>query len=1340
MFNNKKAQITLFILIGIVIISIYFFMNYLNTTVAEAQTDAAAQRVGQDLLQSQAVQYYAKLCLEKTTKEALWLVGLQGGNIYSYQGGMIPENIKTIQISSSIQAYPSTKVSYGIKKPLLNNYSLYPHPPNYPGKGQTSKLNFSDRGYFGINNLRKLCDINGSNRPFSISELYFNPICYYNQYTSFWSTQEQMEHFISGRMAECVNWTAIQESTGYKINQTGAVNTTVTFGTSSVFVKVSYPMELQMRGIGSTFTYANFEASFPVRIKKIAEFVAVLNSLDVERLSFNYSKYKLLGGWDEYLSVKIYSPLSFIGDYTDIIEITDSKSALDGMSYVYRFARENRIPALDLIDYNPIGEFDIIAMEYENITISPNPSGYKCSGDSCYIPIYDPDEDKLFYDYVGWKETCNEKFNFETGKVEDSCSHLQPQTSYLMKGSNENVDLRNPKKWTSSINYMSSSKNATISLEHDDIGPHNLTVYVCDAGGLCDYQIVRVMVYDVPKLYLNGSNVYDDIPDHYASIEDVYNLHAFVQHYFTNLVDLVFNDSIEGFEKKISAHEDEKKWDYYLSIPWDNFDIKTIDENSPFKKMIHLFNNPNGKLNKTHNISMTVSPSYPPAALHQVQVMQCLPHRNEEHPYPYPYNNITKDGDEVPIDPYLASHACCSNGGVMEEYIDVTTDLRDGSILVEHEFGDEVSAAIFSTQPGLFETVPVAWKNAQFLGTTENFPSYLNITLNKTFVNVSFKFPLPGTTPNTFKLQIDSTDPNYPSYGQYLGSSTKCFKGGLQYGHPYSFEETTFSLYINPETGLQYEIDQDNLNKIPDEKLKNDIIKREITRKCSDYRGNTCEGSFVDVRKVFHPCLDVGVEETCSGPDPKIKWPLTGTPLQECFNYNYNDGNKTFEQAYGLAKKTGGEANGVCNSTAKCVGNDISTGSGCHGGGCSLDLYGNSNVTTKTILHSCSLHDGKISMDSENYYCDFTNNIDYDDLDGIEDKTNYETNVYICDDNNKPDLCTAELKPLTEVQIPINDNKKEIVEACKSEGPNIDFITKGEDNVGGYASNQKDFCGDQAYEVVSENKLGEKICCDGRIDGNELLEMEGEEPLLMECVDEDLKCIDSVSPKNDNKPILNSEGYFSDTCWDEMDNDCDALTDQFDPTCIGTTGNIYNKPNDANQGKVMCGSNNNICINKMKDVLPGFFTGNSLEGMQCLQEEYTYGGAGNNKVRTGLCECGNIPEGEYTAGTIIELEIPELNQLGSKTFICIPPKANPNFLINLIISSSPTQFPEMSTGELTTTLEINFVDFKYEITAKTYPDNTNCNLNLIPNFANKKIKINNAIEKSCILKFERKNI
>ena len=78
----KRAQITAFILLGVVVVSVFGGIFVFAQMTTEQQIKQQVNLLTTDLLQTTALEYYISSCLEEATNEALVKAAEQGGILY----------------------------------------------------------------------------------------------------------------------------------------------------------------------------------------------------------------------------------------------------------------------------------------------------------------------------------------------------------------------------------------------------------------------------------------------------------------------------------------------------------------------------------------------------------------------------------------------------------------------------------------------------------------------------------------------------------------------------------------------------------------------------------------------------------------------------------------------------------------------------------------------------------------------------------------------------------------------------------------------------------------------------------------------------------------------------------------------------------------------------------------------------------------------------------------------------------------------------------------------------------------------------------------------------------
>jgi hypothetical protein len=866
-------------------------LQFLSRETVRSQFDESAQKLVADLLKSGALPYYVNSCLDKSVKEGIVLAGQQGGNIYKHQGGPLAVPAKFLPMTGTLNGQPiSTQLAYGVVRPTLVNGTVYPDVPGYPGgrnySNQVPRLVWGNFGRFGEVSLQRLCDVDGANRPFVtpvvLTQLAFTPICQQNMYSDVDSTQWQIEEFVKGRLEGCVNWSLVREETGYNVTSLGSPNVTLRLGDVDVWVDAVFPIQVKVGGREPVKTVAEFHVREPIRLKRVVELAASVAMYDAYKLNWNISSgVPLLYPFDSFMSFSVYKyPLD--GVWSDIVEIHDSGSQIDGQDFVYRFARENRLPALDYIHYTPNETFDIVTIENNVIWIMPNPDPNPAAKGAKVI--YDPDEDNLTYDYTGWKETCDEPFNFGTGLNEYVCSHkvvspFDPDPSVTPKVGRE------PKNWTESEPYLLSNRNATFTTNHSDIGPHNVTVWVCDEERLCDYQIVRIMVYDIPELHLNFSNDYDDINFSAASVEDHFRFDASgTTTYFSPMITFVFKDLQEPFELFTTYPLT------VLELPDVPTNISNIDD-FLFKKSAL-----NGQKSVEHQIEFTTAPALPNPIIRDVTVYQCLPHRNPADPFPWPYNKS---------DAFQADHTCCSNG----------TDVS-GQVVLPQGWGEYLP-----------DTTRCFSRPAQ-LGMYDSFvdePSFEGI--GNTFVMLE-----DGFVPTPHSLSVFGNDIFIRKFERFCSGDRGNICSGDAYDSRFVFQS------CSPDRDFDAGDTEFCSGPTSNFKVAVNLVKPFYLPSLPEFIPPFCGNGEVDplVWGIQEEC-DIGLDGVASTSDDVADNCDGGNkllcadnclcyvaPQASCKTYTYspNSNKNTFEEEYGLPRSDGTPATGVCNDGPRCTTKD----------------------------------------------------------------------------------------------------------------------------------------------------------------------------------------------------------------------------------------------------------------------------------------------------------------------------------------------------------------------------------------------------------------------------------
>ncbi len=519
---KRKAQITVFIVLGVVIFAVMGLLLYI-TMYAKTKELTQEKEELKDLFTTQGKYAgYMQSCLDLVTMQGIALLGMQGGVIYEYQAkGTKPflgprkydygQYVFPLEWSDDFDLFSGAdtvifNISYGISAPDLS-LKLEGHPtvPDYPyGKVKLiedpTQFGSTYSNVFGNvlkDPLPPLCDYYGTNSPLQQGAMQRGAVASCESYDSQRESdndniQEYLEAYIAQTFEDCVALESLPEFQNTSI-RAGNITVTVTFSPTAVTVKADYPLVATIEGTQATLSLQTFYTTANVRLKQIHELVTRVIENDVNNIFFNIVRdantlidCKELGKeTDTVRCLKEGMTVTKLrdvcqktglckkyGQYDDVVMIQDEQSLLNGKSFLFVFAIQNRYPALDIIyQYNEncaddfYSDYDVVVERNAQDMIEIDPYGY------------DPDEDyhgdKDFmesrYIYGAWKEDYDESFGIREVKV------LEDRFS------------------TSEI-FTTTQRQATYMPSEADIGPHILQIQVCDNEGLCDFQNVDIYV------------------------------------------------------------------------------------------------------------------------------------------------------------------------------------------------------------------------------------------------------------------------------------------------------------------------------------------------------------------------------------------------------------------------------------------------------------------------------------------------------------------------------------------------------------------------------------------------------------------------------------------------------------------------------------------------------------------------------------------------------------------------------------------------------------------------------------------------------------------------------
>lgn len=317
-FSASKSQVTMLMAVGLVLFIAVSLVLYLSKSVVKKQSQQNVKRIQETAIDTQPIKDFVTKCLDKLAKDAMLLLGRQGGYIYTSQGGTLVDYSDTDEGAFFVK-YNNHNVAYNILPPKFALLPYSSETPDYPWTTFPYRTASSNaeifEGFFGISNIPPLVSSEGPN-----------------------SMQSQIESFIDNNMAGCADF-SIFEKQGFDITM-NSTKTLVVIGSGDVSVKSTIPLTITNSVTKETLELSEFSANLNIRLRDIYFFTKELIQNDIKNIKFD------IGTTDNdkhFMSVKLIKNI-FSSDDLEIV--TDEKSLIYGAPFEYTFVRRNRAPAL----------------------------------------------------------------------------------------------------------------------------------------------------------------------------------------------------------------------------------------------------------------------------------------------------------------------------------------------------------------------------------------------------------------------------------------------------------------------------------------------------------------------------------------------------------------------------------------------------------------------------------------------------------------------------------------------------------------------------------------------------------------------------------------------------------------------------------------------------------------------------------------------------------------------------------------------------------------------------------------------------------------------------------
>ncbi len=359
--KQKISQVTIFIILGIVIVIIFMVLIFINKYAAKRASTKEIMDAKEITFDVQPIKNFVDKCLDLVSKDGLKKIGKQGGYLFEGQGGPFIDYPGEDEGRLFIN-YGNSKVAYNILIPVQIGETYFDTPWRYPWinfpypNGDINKEPvFRVQGVFGKKTFPPLTKPSAN------------------------SMQEQLETFVENNIDICLDFSVFEEQ-GFSFTKKESekiINLDIT--ENDVVFRIRYPIIIGRVNSAEKTEIKDFSVKQKVRLKKLHKFVHDLIEADTRDV-----KYNILVGFEGSFIVDVKNN---VYGKDDLIIVTDNNPEffLDGIPYQYFFARKNRNPALNYIKNTKIN-----IAQGTNINI-------QLLIEKLELKTEDPDEDEISY-------------------------------------------------------------------------------------------------------------------------------------------------------------------------------------------------------------------------------------------------------------------------------------------------------------------------------------------------------------------------------------------------------------------------------------------------------------------------------------------------------------------------------------------------------------------------------------------------------------------------------------------------------------------------------------------------------------------------------------------------------------------------------------------------------------------------------------------------------------------------------------------------------------------------------------------------------------------------------
>ncbi len=615
MVLSNRGQVTIFIILGILLLASAGFMFFIVNMVQTEELATESENVVSTLFERESLRIFTTDCLEDSLEEGLILLGEQGRIWEGQSGGSLTYRDRINGVlygSENKQIYLG--VTYDVDENNSNSYPCTVNTSSAPDFCQYSAYDFAE---FGVKSSLTLSTVESDLQAFMLKE-----------------AQTCAEEFLNSELSYSGDLVV------------GDMELTVDIETEGFDISVLYPFELVVGDESyfhledfDFFYISDFQSFFTHAVSRplIYEAQNITYPFNEEILNRQSVRYRELS--------PIFNEVEGSDGDTIISYDLDEGIILKNSPYSYFLSIENRPPALDYVSRRACSEYDYLVIRSHEAEL----------GGIDIIPFaLDPDDDSISYTsaidsslgyYVELAD--NGTIFMEAGVLEESFVSDIYEVKVSASDSHglldwQDVQILIDTEMTAEVivenpySYTDQSSKTMVSIEDPTfvrvaLGGESVTTDATESASL-SYTDGGLGLEEWSGLYWNFE----------TERENCFSFPWPTSHFGCD-IDSYSND-IENWKKKQAER----------NLPHSSFETVTST----------------GRLTLEFSRDYCSQYDDPEEDYVDLNVVACIPHTNMTNPFAYPYHGETYDengpvygeylGENERVNPFLAGHSCCN--------------------------------------------------------------------------------------------------------------------------------------------------------------------------------------------------------------------------------------------------------------------------------------------------------------------------------------------------------------------------------------------------------------------------------------------------------------------------------------------------------------------------------------------------------------------------------------------------------------------------------------------------------------------------------------------------------